>query len=315
MFQWSSIVEQIKDDNLTVQRSILRAYTQIINRHIGQNSTVNVNVTVIMVPRTDSNSTNSSDWSEGVLAGEQVLTVGRGDDGWVELNVTEGIQVIWPLMNNYSQVQVIIKAEVDCIQQKKVPFNFINPAEIPLEQENRRTRHLDIQPLLVIFADNMETRALLQEKEEEVSGQSNDGNYTFRPFGDMLSYGSESARKKRSTSDCSISSYSINFHALGLTNVVAPLQINISKCSGSCAHRNTINSLGTNHAKIMNSIYHREQLAMQIDPDAGHEITATLPCCVPTKYDIVYLIMNTLDGTATGLKSHNHLAATECGCR
>ena len=312
VFQWSSIVDQIKDDDLSVQNSTLRAYIQIINRHISQNNTVNVNVTVVMVPRNDNNSTNSSDWSEGVTAGEQVLTVGRGYDGWVELNVSEGVQELWPLMNNFSQVQVIIKAEVDCIRQKKVPFNFINPAEIPLEQENRRTRHLDIQPFLVVFADNEETRALLQEKESAVSGEadeSHQSNYTYRDFGEMLTYEPDSAPKKRSTSDCSISSYIVNFHALGLRNVVAPIEVNISKCSGSCTHRDTINSLGTNHAKIMNSIYHTEQLAMQ------DEITATLPCCVPTKFDIVYLIMNTLDGTATGLKSHNDIAASECGCR
>lgn len=268
-----------------------------------------------MVPRNDNNSTNSSDFSDAMIAGEQVLEVQHGSDGWVELNVTDGIQAIWPLMYNYSQVQVIIKSEVNCIGQKKVPFNFINPAEISLEQENRRTRHLDIQPFLVVFADNIETRAVLQEEEEVVTGQTDDGNNTYQDIGELLYYDSGSAPTKRSTGSCQISSYIVNLHALGVTNVVAPVEVNISKCAGSCTHRDTINSLGTNHARIMNSIYHLEQAAMEAQPDAGYSITATLPCCVPTKYEIVYLIMNTLDGTATGLKSHNHLAATECGCR
>ena len=61
------------------------------------------------------------------------------------------------------------QAEVDCNNQKKVPFYLINPAEIPLDQAIRRERQMDNQPFLVVFGDNKETKeALHKQKEEEV---------------------------------------------------------------------------------------------------------------------------------------------------
>ena len=295
----------------------MRAYTQIINRHIGQNETISVNLTVTMIPRNNNETTNISDWSEGVYAGQHNLTIAQGSGGWIELNVTEGAEVVWPLMKNFTEVQVIIKAEVNCANQKKIPFNFINPAEISLEHENRRLRHLDIQPFLVIFADNKETRALLQQETEEVAtGQGEESNSTFPDIGDMLFPSSAPSKRSSDLADdspCSLSTFVVNLHELGLTNVQAPLELNISKCSGGCTDRLTVNRLGTNHAKIMASIYNREQLELQSNPD--YEVTATPPCCVPTTYSVVTFLISTLDGTATGLKSHNHLRATACGCR
>jgi hypothetical protein len=311
VFQWSSAAEQIESSLLDVGSSKLRAYIQILNRHIGEGGTVDVNATVLMVPRHNTTA-NMTDWSEAVVAGQQVITVSRGSDGWVEFNVTEGVREIWPLMTEFSEVQVIIKAEVNCAGQKKVPFNFVNPAEIPLEQENRRQRHLDFQSFLVVFADNREIQAALHQTDDVVTGATGDDstNITFRGLGEELF--PENPTKRSATSDeCSIERYVVDLHELGLTYILAPQTLNISKCAGNCNSRNTINRLGTNHAKIMMAIYNAE---VNADPPVD-EISATAPCCVPTEYRIVYFLMVTQDGTATGIKSHNHLVATKCGCR
>ena len=306
------MLDEIQESELSIRSSILRAYIQIISRHIEPDSTVDVNVTVLMVPHT--NFTNISEWSDetAIVAGQQVLTVAHDSDGWAELNITAGIQEIWPVLQYYSELQVILKAEVNCVEQRKVPFNFVNPAEIPTEQQNRRERHMDIQPFLVVFASNQKIQAALEQPEEEAAtGQAS--NSTFRDIGDMLTYDDPpSPASKRSADDdgfCSISDYIVDLHALGLTNIIAPIAINISKCSGICNDRNTIINLGTNHAKIMTSIYNRELI------ESPNSVTATPPCCVPSKYKIVYFLMTTLDGTALGIKGHDELVATECGCR
>lgn len=257
-----------------------------------------------MVPRDGNGTANISDLSDGIFAGQEVISVSRDEDGWIDLNVTEGAESILPQMQmkNYTDLQVIIKAEVNCNEQKKVPFNLINPAEIPLDQANRRERQLDNQPIFVIFADNEETKeAIRQQQEDAVTGEADEDLGVIRTHGPWT-------RSIRSTSSCQRSNYIVDLHELGLTNVIAPRQINISKCSGNCNERRVINRLGTNHAKIMASIYNRQT-------HFGEPVTATVPCCVPTKYDPIFLLMHTLDRTATGIKSHNYLQATECGCR
>ena len=298
-------MDQIESSLLDVESSKLRAYIQTINRHITQGVSVEVNVSILMVPRHNV-SYNSTDWSEGVFAGQQVLTITEESGGWVELNVTEGVQEIWPLIPSHSEMQVIVKAEVNCVGQKKVPFNFLNPAEIPLDQENRRARHLDYQPLLVVFANNRETQATLRNSDSTIVQGEEGDNVTYTELGDALF-----PEKRSADSECSIDRYVVDLHELGLTYILYPTTLNISKCSGNCNSRNTINRLGTNHAKIMMAIYNAEVNAV---PPVD-EITATPPCCVPTDYRVVYFLMTPLDGTATGLKSHNHLVATRCGCR
>lgn len=295
------MLDELLEKPLSVRSSILRAYIQIINRHVEENEHVNVTLTVMMVPRNSvTNGTiNSSDWSEGVLAGQQVVTVSRGSDGWAEINVTEGAERIWPLIHNNTEVQVVIKAEVNCSEQKKVPFNFINPAEISLERQNRRDRHLDIQPFLVIFTDNEETLTLLQE--QSVIGEDDENRENNIPrnvlFPDL------SKRSVSSYTECSISNYVVDLHALDLNQVVFPRHVNISKCSGSCSHPNTIDRLGSNHAKIMGGAHIRRISG------------ATRPCCVPTKYETVSLLMQSIDRTADAIISYNHFIATQCGCR
>jgi hypothetical protein len=309
MFQWSSVEDQIESRLLDVESSMLRTYVQIISRHIEEGTSVDVNITVFMVPRqnfSSNSSVNSTDLSEAVIAGQQVLTVRSGSDGWAEFNITEGTREIWPLIPTYTEVQVIIKAEVNCAEQKKVPLSFVNPAEIPLEQENRRARHMDFQPLFVVFANNRETQAVLNTPEDSATGAGNNDSM-YRDLGEAL-FGD---REKRSAGDeCSIERYVVNLHDLGLTYILAPMTLNISKCAGNCNNRNTINRLGTNHAKIMTAIYNAE-----VNTVPSVEITATPPCCIPTEYKVVYFLMTPLDGTAAGLKSHNHIVATKCGCR
>ena len=121
-------------------------------------------------------------------------------------------------------------------------------------------------------------------------------------------YSETFTQSKRHTPDsCARSNFTVNLHALGLTHVIWPKEINIFKCSGIC-DRVTLRKRSTNHAKIMAHIYNLEQLLSQ-------PVTTTYPCCVPTKYELAYLIIQAEDSTATGLRSFNELIATECGCR
>lgn len=303
MFQWSSLSDALLEKDFDVRNAILRAYIQIIPRHVGEGENISVSLSVAMNP---GNTNDTGNVTSGVFAGQKEISVALGSNQWVELNVTEGIRVVWPLVRSTSEVQVIIKAEVNCVSQKKVPFNFINPAEIPLDQDKRRERHLDLQPYLVVFADNEITkRQLMQPPPDDAIGEGND---------DILDLIDGRMKRSSSLDHCSISNYSVNLHDLGLTYVLAPLRVNIFKCSGPCSHsilrRNSY--LGTNHAKIMASI-HLAQHSQ--NPTFTGMPTPSPPCCVPTDYEVVYLFLQTSDSTSSEVRSYSNFKAKRCGCR
>ena len=259
-----------------------------------------------MIPYNENGTSNTSDLGDGVIARQKVVSVSRGSDGWIELNVTKGLEGILPQMQikNYTDIQVIIKAEVDCNNQKTVPFYLINPAEIPLDQVIRRERQMDNQPFLVVFGDNEETKeALRKQKEEEVIGPGVDDR-------SELVYGGPWKRSvsKRSTSSCQKSDFTLNFHEFGLTTVIYPRSLNIFKCSGTCSNGHYFFGPGALHANIMAASYNQQPLE-----SSGEPVTATF-CCVPTKYEYTYLLLRVgLENIA--IVAHGDLVVQECGCR
>lgn len=304
VFQWSSLSNALSEADFDVQSAVLKAYIQIIPRHVGEGEHISVSLSVAMNP----GNANDTNLTSGPFAGEQEISVTHGSDQWIDLNVTESIKAVWPLIRSTTEVQVIIKAEVNCVSQKKVPFNFVNPAEIPLDQDKRRERHLDLQPYLVVFADNSITKQQLMQAPPDVVGV---GSY------DILDIIEERMKRSGSPDHCSISNYSVNLHDLGLTYVLAPSRINIYKCSGACSHtvlrRNS--HLGTNHAKIMASIdAHLQQPNSENSAFAGLPAPSP-PCCVPIEYEVVYLFLQSPDSTSSEVRGYSNFKATKCGCR
>ena len=285
-----------------VSGGILRAYIQVIPRHVREEGSVDVTLTIKMNTRNASGTWNQT---QEVFAGEEIITITRDSDQWLDLNVTKGITAVWPRVMTSDEVQITIQAEVNCVGQKKVPINFINPAEIPLDQNKRRERHLEFQPFLVVFADHQLTKTQLM-KIDYVRGE-----VAVSTEGDIFAEAYEE-RQKRTTqsSHCSLTNYSVNLHALGLTRILAPVRINIYKCSGSCSHSvlRRHSRLGTNHAKIMASLHFAQSHNQNVT-------TAIAPCCVPTEYDIVYLFFTSDDGSSSEIRPYNNFKAKKCGCR
>ena len=109
----------LSERELGVEKAILRTYIQVIQRHVREGESVNVTLTATMNIDTGENDTVAD---LGVFAGQLEINVANNSDKWIELNVTEGTRTIWELVQNHTKVQVVIKAEVNCTQQKKVPI-------------------------------------------------------------------------------------------------------------------------------------------------------------------------------------------------
>ena len=296
-FKWDSLSRALSERELGVEKAILRAYIQVIQRHVREGENVNVTLTATMNIDTGENDTVGD---LGVFTGQQEINVANGSDSWIELNVIEGTRAIWRLVQNYTKVQVVIKAEVNCTQQKKVPIKFVNPAEVPLHQQKRREWLLLFQPFLVVTVRD-------KVKMKEITSMADDTNIMELVVMD---------RKKRNIySHCTLSNFSIVLHHIGLTNVLNPYQVNIRKCSGHCSHTilRRFSSLGTNHAKLMASV----NLLQRLDPTSMVSANgrAEEPCCVPSEYDSIYLHMfNEFDGSFV-INRYNNFIATSCGCQ
>lgn len=287
----------LSERELGVDKAILRTYIQVIQRHVREGESVNVTLTATMNIDTGENDTVGD---LGVFAGQLEINVANNSDKWIELNVTEGTRTIWELVQNHTKVQVVIKAEVNCTQQKKVPINFVNPAEVPLYQHKRRERLLLLQPFIVVTVRD-------EVKMKEIPNMDDDNN--------IMDLTAMNRKKRNIYSHCTLSNFSIIFHNIGLINVLNPYQVNIRKCSGHCSHAvlRRYSSLGTNHAKVMASVH----LLQAHNPTSMVTANgpAEEPCCVPIEYDSIYIHMfDETDGSFV-INRYNNFIATACGCQ
>ena len=299
-FQWDSLTQALSEKEQTLQKAIIRTYIQVIQRHFRQGESVNISLLAYMDVY---NENNERLHNEPVFSGQHEITVTNGTDQWIEMNLTEGASGIWQLLKNCTRARVFLKAQVDCIHQKKVPFNFVNPAAVPLSQVKRKERLLNFQPFLVL--STRDEAPLTAEEMVNVD----DGN-------DSSIFELEEAmnREKRS-STCALSDFSVTLQDIA-SNIVYPYQLNIRKCSGYCSHSilRRYSRLGTNHAKIMASMYLRQLSSNRNNDALSLSDPAKEPCCVPKEYASVYVYLNNSIDESAQLARYNNFIATSCAC-
>ena len=256
---------------MPVQRGTLRAYLQTIPRLVRGGQTVPMRVTI-------NASLLNSNSSQSVFAGEHHINVTSASNGWVDLNITQGIQELWPPRKEEHVVEFTLTLSVGCKHYKKVPATFVNPAEIPLKNAKRRERHRVLQPMLLVHLSDMQVKEMVKSGEQQTL-----------PGGEeeiVLSEGdTQSERRKR---------------------------YNAKRCTGSCSHTMLARrgQAGTNHAKIMASA----KAVSQVYPSVVFRHPPRDPCCVPTKYKSLSLIVTRGEGIIE-LEVYPAMIVEECGCR
>ena len=236
--------------------------------------------------------------SQTVFAGEQEMIVTAESSGWIELNVTTGleeIQIISREINDTIKLEVMIG--VNCITNKKVPVTLVDPASIPLTQGPRRARLTKLQPLLLVFLnDKLVKTEIEQESQPPEVGENIEVE----------------TRKKRDVDGCHLEDFSVNFHNIDLTYILAPYEYNARKCVGLCDHSilRYRGDIATNHAKIMAS----SMAFREYNPNIPFHHEPTNPCCVPTRYEsLSLLIFNDINELTYAV--YPTMTVTECGCR
>ena len=296
VFSWQSLVEdELKP--LPLQKAILRTYLEVIPRLVPQGGSVDLDVTV--AARTLN---NGSIGGESIPAGpQQQISVTRTSNKWVELNVTETLQGLWPPQGS-SGVEFTVTLQVDCKDTKKVPASFVDPSGISLGKPKRRERYLPLQPMLLVY---MEDEAIMKRIKQDKA--------PILPEEDVMEgmNRTEGHVDKRQVDSCRVERFDVNFYDLRLFHVLAPHGYNAGKCVGTCSHTDLKRkpNLGNNHAKIMASAH----LIESLDSNTLFSNTPKEPCCVPIRYSAMTMLMRTPEGLVW--LTYPSMTVEDCGCR
>lgn len=310
VFDWASLFRGY--DHRPVSSGQLRVFQQVIPRFISiGNTSVTVNTSMRYLAQASS-SPNVSTRGERTFAGSQHFLITNNSNGWVMVDVTEGLKALWPPRLN-STVEITARVTVNCEDRRKVPINFLNPADVPPAQTQRREKYLVFQPLLVLHLhDEMGLK-----KGNEVEGGGPELKEGFfadetsnATYSDDIYYTNSThlrRRRRRSTGSniCTMLNYSITFADIYVPNILTPSRYNIGMCSGNCSAMNMRqyhDVEATNHARIFAAAVHY-----------GIEDTSLLPCCVPTKYSPAYLMLQ--HGNDVEVRLFPEFRVERCGCR
>ncbi len=294
-------MESCEEKILPVESARLRVYLQAIPRLLnGKTAEIDISTTVGPIRR------NGSTANSSTVAGRGQITVSRSSDEWTELNITEGIRALWPPSKDQPHVEVTVTMRVNCQSQKKVPASLVDPASIELSRTKRRERHERLQPMLLIITDDKDVKQRIKEDRTDLVPEMDVLNNENRT---LLS--NRADRKRSTPGACAIENFVVTFMAIGLPHFRFPISYNARKCAGSCQHTTLKRepSLGNNHAKIMASAHIASILS---DHTLFSEIPPT-PCCVPTRYSPISIIMQTREGWKSQVFAS--MRVEECKCR
>lgn len=295
IFQWHLLAKALSQKSFSLKKLFLRTYLKVVDQRHTDNAKIMLTSTIKIYNGSKAQSSSHTHNNGTSIAQQSQEVILELCDQWIEINLTEAAKTLWPQIASTTEVEVTVKAVVDCVDRIRVPFSFVNPAEIPLEYTETRDSSISNQPLLLVFANDEEMK--LSDRDS-----SNMNPHTT----------STTDHSRRSISDiCQRHDFVINFNDLDLRNIT-PLQLNIGKCSGSCSETNLRqrSSLGTNHAKIMSNIQSRVPNTVTMDGPA------TSPCCVPTLYyPQTYLLMLEESGTFTIRPHFKDLEVISCSCQ
>ncbi len=302
-FGWKSLAEAHPDTPLPLENAILRTYIEVIPRLLNGRNMATVTMKVFM-RALGRNQT-------AVLSGIQNVTITPEKEDWVEIDVTQGMQQLWPPMKQDRGVEVTVMLSTDCQLCRKLPAQLIDPATIPISQHRRRQRVSAKQSFMVVSLSDEEIKEVVRSQSSEDDAEAQEEVVTVQG-----SSGASNTREKRSTSACHIEPFSVDFGQIGIAYIHVPASYNAMQCVGSCSHKvlSVSPNRGNNHAKIMagsKAVYDIEKQRPngKVFPRIPED-----PCCVPTKYDPLPVLEEHADKSIE-YNIYPSMIVKACGCR
>ncbi len=313
IFDWESVANIT---SVSLNRSIIRSYVQVINRLIDDNEVIPVNVSISLQLFHKNMTANETEQPHPSSKFQHVATINvtSESDGWLELDITSSLLSVWsPSCKQLPIIEVTLRMEVDCLTHKKVPFQFINPAEVELFKTFRRQKYTKLQTLLLVYIEDQDVKQKLKE-EEKLKKEEVKDTIDGLDVSKNTQHGEN--RRKKQASICERQNFVVNFTQLFLNNIAWPSVMNIGQCAGDCTHYGiTGHNLATNHARLISNAKYLD------DNDAFFTKNETMfyqhhknACCTPIRYASVYMILY-IEGAGYKSQLFSNMKVTECSCR
>jgi hypothetical protein len=289
-----ALSEIFQNNNIFLQKGILRTYVDVIPRYFRAQTSISVNISSVFSLTLRNNSTQT------VHGGQDEILVTPNSSEWTELNVTQGLKEIQSLTGLSDTIELRVTMTVDCTVNRKVPVTLADPASVPLSQGPRRQRLSKLQPMLLVYLSDEQLKAEIQQEADP------------QPPGENIEVEERKKRGLSKADGCHLDDFLVNFHNIDLIYVLAPYEYNAKQCVGSCAHSvlRHRGSIATNHAKIMASAV----AIRNYNPLTPFHHQPTDPCCVPTKYGSLSLLILD-DINELNYAVYPTMSVSACGCR
>ena len=309
VFNWELVANTTTQ---TLNKSIIRPYMQMIGRLIEDHETIPVNISVSLRLL---HKNMSADPERSVPSAShliQTIEVTTKSEGWMEFDITPAVQSVWTISEvKLLIVEVTLRMEVDCVNHRKVPLQFVNPAEVELHKTYRREKFTTLQPLLVVYLEDhlvkekLYTEKRLADEEREMALNGN-----------MIDVNKTATRQKRSATLCGIQSYVVNFTELHLDYIINPTTMDVNRCIGSCAADDIDPhpTIATNHARIKASAKKLYDYRLFKSANSTmYNYVHSYPCCAPIEYESRYITIAFVGSVYSQL--FPDVVAKRCGCR
>ena len=286
----SAFIFSLPDDTAKASRSgvmqaLLRPYLQTVFPG-PQDASAAVNVTVYAKLQE----------GETFVVAQTTLVVEHNSSGWIELDVTEGLKLLWSA--HLRQVEFTVTLAV--VNGTTATIALADSVSLV-----EGAAYAPFQPLLVVYLSDYYLRQKLIESN---AAESN------APITDT--------RSKRSSDSypeaCRIHNYTLQFPDIGLSNILVPYSYNARKCVGLCSspYFKGVDDVN-NYAVMINSA---KAAYNALNPGVAAALAnefvppPTAPCCVPTRYAALNTLTQNLDGSVK-METLSDMQVVACGCR
>ena len=309
IFDWEAVANTT---SIALNKSILRPYMQVVSQLFRDTNVIPVNISISLQLFYKNMTMGSDSAVDALFRLVKTVNVTSESDGWIELDITSSILSMWsPTCKQSPIIQVTWKMEVDCVSHMNIPIQFVNPAEVELNNTLLREQCNDLQPLLLVYFDDGDLKQVIMGREKLIKEEEKIDN---RDRNDAESPLSNRRKKRHNNIGCRVVDYMVDFIDIYMPYMVTPARLNIRRCTGSCNEYYIVSARATNHSSILTAAkYYNDHRYFQRSDSIMYNEQHSWPCCAAIGYRSIYVTIR-YNGSYK-LILYRDGVVTKCGCR
>ncbi len=307
-FDWEAVANTT---SIALNKSILRPYMKVVSQLFKYTKVIPVNISISLRLFSKNMTLGSDSAVDALFRLVKTVNVTSESDGWIELDITSSILSMWlPTCKQSPIIEVAWKMEVDCVSHMNIPIQFVNPAEVALDNTFLRDQYNDLQPLLLVYFVDEDLKQVIKDREKLIKEEEEIDNRDRSDAENSL----PNLRKKRRVTGCRLVNYIVDFLDIYMDYILVPRRLNVRRCSGSCNDYYIANADATNHSFILaTSKYFSDHRHFRRSDSIMYREEHSWPCCAAIGYRSFYATMRY--NTGHKLTLYRDGVVTKCGCR